>query len=926
MDDTTAAPHSDDRRFDRTDRHDNAMRRPFILLTLLPLSLLSAQPRAELVLDRTYEELGIVPRIAHSGIYGVASFDLSGDSFFLRDFDRPAMSVVTPAGIERKALAADGTVDVTAPGTAGQTARLLRASKHRSVSGTLLYKKSFAGGRTVILADEGGTAIGAEGERVTLRLDGRRSLTVTTELGGTKREFLSRFPGDLAYAELIGIDALGNTVLLTERYRSEIPLRVQRYVHTYRPDGAALSVLEVPMVRYCSTVKEFVLDASGSLYHMMTTRDGVRILRWDGLAAASSDTVRYPAEYGVTEHFNAHLPVTEPREERAAQPLTAGDRRYALRLGEEYVRHTYVCLPANLSRTDVTAPDGDVVRTPGWLIAGTNARVAYKWGGFSTLMQYDDGLKAGKYSGDINTDGVSSYAVGVDCSGFVSRCWGLTYHSSTSNMPTITTQYASWDDLKPGDAVHKVGHVRLFVEKMPNGALRIVEASGRDWATTYWSYAPSDLQGVYTPRYYNGMVTAYSVQRPELLSAALSGDTAVTLTWRCDTANVAGYRLYGSVDGAAWTLLQSEPALKETTAVTPIAGGRRSYRVASVQRGTAAESDWSGVLSAAAVPHAQRALFVDGLEKTTGSWRGSGQTFAARYANVLAKRGTSFESVKNTRLADPRFSLAAYDAVYWMLGDESTESETFSAAEQGYVKQYLENGGALFVSGSEVGWDLSAKGSAADKAFYASYLKAAYLSDDAGVVTVTGAGVPPFASCAFTIGQMYDEDYPDEIDTTGGSTLIFRYGNSKGAGVQYSGTFGGSAKKGKVIYLAFPLESTASDTAFAAVMEGAAEFFDPLTSVTDGDAAAVNGFSLSQNHPNPFNPVTTIVYSLPQSGPVRLAVYDALGREVSVLLDGHERAGTHRAAFDASRFASGVYYCTLTSGAQRMTRKMMLLK
>lgn len=54
------------------------------------------------------------------------------------------------------------------------------------------------------------------------------------------------------------------------------------------------------------------------------------------------------------------------------------------------------------------------------------------------------------------------------------------------------------------------------------------------------------------------------------------------------------------------------------------------------------------------------------------------------------------------------------------------------------LKTYLEQGGCLFISGSEIGWDLSNKGSAADKAFYNNYLKAVYVADDAGVETVVG--------------------------------------------------------------------------------------------------------------------------------------------------------------------------------------------
>ena len=85
-------------------------------------------------------------------------------------------------------------------------------------------------------------------------------------------------------------------------------------------------------------------------------------------------------------------------------------------------------------------------------------------------------------------------------------------------------------------------------------------------------------------------------------------------------------------------------------------------------------------------------------------------------------------------------------------------------------------------------------------------------------------------------------------------------------------------------------------------------------------------FALSPNYPNPFNPETTIPFLLPQQGHVRLSVYDVLGREVAVLVDGVRTAGRHQAHFDASRLASGVYFYHLAADGFRQTRTMVLLR
>jgi hypothetical protein len=85
-------------------------------------------------------------------------------------------------------------------------------------------------------------------------------------------------------------------------------------------------------------------------------------------------------------------------------------------------------------------------------------------------------------------------------------------------------------------------------------------------------------------------------------------------------------------------------------------------------------------------------------------------------------------------------------------------------------------------------------------------------------------------------------------------------------------------------------------------------------------------FDLQQNHPNPFNPTTTIDFSMNETGVASLKVYDLSGREVATLVDGMTETGNHSVVFDAADLSSGVYFYTLTTAGMSQTQKMVLVK
>ena len=85
-------------------------------------------------------------------------------------------------------------------------------------------------------------------------------------------------------------------------------------------------------------------------------------------------------------------------------------------------------------------------------------------------------------------------------------------------------------------------------------------------------------------------------------------------------------------------------------------------------------------------------------------------------------------------------------------------------------------------------------------------------------------------------------------------------------------------------------------------------------------------YILTQNYPNPFNPATKINFSLPKGSDVKLTVYNILGQQVEVLVNGFRNAGTYELTWDASNLPSGVYIYRLETGSNVISKKMMLLK
>ncbi len=92
------------------------------------------------------------------------------------------------------------------------------------------------------------------------------------------------------------------------------------------------------------------------------------------------------------------------------------------------------------------------------------------------------------------------------------------------------------------------------------------------------------------------------------------------------------------------------------------------------------------------------------------------------------------------------------------------------------------------------------------------------------------------------------------------------------------------------------------------------------------EATVPDQLALLSNYPNPFNPSTEIRYAIPVATQVKLTVFDAMGKQVAVLVNQNQPAGSYEVTFDGSNLASGIYFYRLETPAQLQIKQMILLK
>ena len=110
------------------------------------------------------------------------------------------------------------------------------------------------------------------------------------------------------------------------------------------------------------------------------------------------------------------------------------------------------------------------------------------------------------------------------------------------------------------------------------------------------------------------------------------------------------------------------------------------------------------------------------------------------------------------------------------------------------------------------------------------------------------------------------------------------------------------------------------------MLKAAIEELGGVVSVDFPEDGMPEEYQLSQNYPNPFNPSTSIEFSIPEQSNVRIAVYDVLGNQLDVIYDGFTESGNHKVTWEASSYASGIYFYRMETDNFVQVKKMLLMK
>ena len=311
----------------------------------------------------------------------------------------------------------------------------------------------------------------------------------------------------------------------------------------------------------------------------------------------------------------------------------------------------------------------------------------------------------------------------------------------------------------------------------------------------------------------------------------------------------------------------------------------------------------------------------------------------------LDKTTLEYGVVSGSAVLSAGADLNTFGAIIWMCANATP---TIDPAEMTALGSFLDNGGSLYLSGVDIAYELADPTSpyytTASLEFFNNYLHANYILRAPTNLHAYGIPNDPISgginqilltggTGAGTINIQKKANQIEAADANAAACFSYFGATTKYCGVRtlHPGTNG----TGRVVFTTFGFETIADALLREALAVNILEWISTPTAIGDEGPLAVNRFELKANYPNPFNPSTTISYSLPiidGSKNVSLVIYNQLGQKVRSLINGVQQpTGAYEVQWngldDAGKsVASGIYFYQLRYGDYQANRKMLLVR
>ncbi len=317
-------------------------------------------------------------------------------------------------------------------------------------------------------------------------------------------------------------------------------------------------------------------------------------------------------------------------------------------------------------------------------------------------------------------------------------------------------------------------------------------------------------------------------------------------------------------------------------------------------------SQYSEVLGATAMDFPfTHYLIINAFDRVT---TGNTYDFIRQHGKALKNNNLFFSSATNEAITDSLVLLDNFNALDYIVGEESSANETFSDQEQIMLKNCHV---PYFISGSEIGWDLDHLGSISDKDFYHNYLFATYVEDAPNnqastYYDATFAGpIQMNTSFSYDNGThgTYDVRYPDVITP---NIIGSWYGESIAHFNAFPLKSAGSFAWNQMVYLTIPFETIYPESKRDAIMNWIHTIFFLMSSANETNQDNL----MVLIYPNPANDVTTIYINSKIDDEIQLNIMSIEGK-IIVSDNINVNIGDNRIDFNLNTLSNGIYFVSL---------------